>query len=930
MQRIYADHLVLSVKPFVKLCEKQLNNDKLTNPEMKKLHLLIFVFLLTLPATTGLSQACLLKSEITPSLDTDDSRFTVEATVMDNDSWCFVSWPEMYSPWEYAPDDGEADDFFIYTYAGSMNANKFTPYGYPVVITGGRIYVGDGNFPGPFLGTSFRVLIYDDDGNDGLPGTALDSVDITVNNYEWVAFEGFTVEISEGDFYLAMKQLAPAPNAAPVGVDMDNPTYFISYSKFGDNEWVQSPLQDFMIRAWVNGYSEPARSIDYFRIARFSGFDPDGSPLLGDTTVLDSTWESYYEDFAWEDLDPGYYAYGVKTHFTSGVWSDYDASNIVSHGLDFFPPSCFYQSEDGYYLIICPPLDTLGNVPDNLLGLNLYRDGDFVGYYSFLPDPDTLEIELDLLPGMYAYASNAVYDLTPYGYPGETSQSDFVTTECFIRYGFALDFLEQWNLGTFETNNWSVDAPNWQVNNTVGNPAPSAGFSWEPVQENYSMALVSYPFLADSMTEGQVFLDFDIRLDNVIATGNETLLAQVWNWEYRSWSTVKSYSNEAGGFGWISEHLDISEHAMDQVFRIRFVAEGENSLNVLGWYLDQIHVFRFCASPVSLEAYGGSGGIQLNWNGIDKNKWIHWDDGENSILGIGTGASAEFSVAARWETDQLDYFDGDTLTEVAFYPREEAATYRIRVWIGQGAANLIYDTEVIDPIIDQWNYISLIYPVIIDSDKELWVGYNIDTPVGYPAGVDAGPAIDGFGNMLEFGGWQTLLQMNPDLNYNWSIAAYLRHNMDGHQVKYAIHRSDDSGPYFLRDYSDENFYLDDSTCMLPPLYHEYKVTALHIFESDTCESDFSNEAYENCTGIIEKEENLLKIYPNPASDVLFIESSERMKSISIYNGRGEEGTRRQGDWERIEIPVKGMAPGIYLVRVETGGGVVSRKVVIGR
>ncbi|MCU0369799.1 MAG: T9SS type A sorting domain-containing protein [Bacteroidales bacterium] len=895
---------------------------------MKKLTCLFIAVFILFPALKGISQYRVQKIELPPR-GSDDSRFTVNATVMNDDSWCEVTWPAPYYPWELSYDDGEADDLFVYTFAGCMSANKFSPYFAPCIVTGGEIYVGDGSFPGPFLGTSFRVLVYDDDGLDGMPGTALDSTDVTVINYEWVEFEGLTAEINDGDFYLAMKQLAPAPDAAPVGVDTDNPTYFMSYSYMPDTGWVTSPLQDFMIRAWVSGYYEPGRDIDYFEVARFSGFDPDGSPLLGDTTVLETVYEPYYEDFSWESLLPGYYAYGVKTHFTSGVWSDYDASNVVSHGLDFYPPSCFYQSEDGEYLVVCPPLDTLGNVPENLLGLNLYRDGEFIAYYPFLPVPDTLGIELDLLPGMYAFAAHAVYDLTPFGYPGETSQSDIVTTGCFIRYGFALDFLESWYGGNLETNNWTVETPNWQVSGIEGNPAPSAEFSREPVQENYSIALESFPFLADSMTEGQIRLDFDIMLDDATGGGTEFLLVQVWNWENRYWSTVKTYVNETGRFDWMSEHLDITEHAMNQVFRVRFVAGGEDSQNLYGWYLDNIHVFRFCTSPVSLTAYGGFDGIRLDWNGIEKNKWIQWDDGENSMMGIGTGASAEFDVAARWETGQLTYFDGDTLTDVAFFPREEEAIYRIRVWIGPGAANLIYDWEVTDPVIAQWNYIPLVYPIIIDSEQELWVGYHVDTPVGYPAGVDDGPALDGYGNMINFGGWQTLLQQNPDLDYNWNVAAYLRHNMDGHQVKYVIYRSDDDGPYFLRDYSDENFYLDDSVCMFPPWYHGYKVTAIHIFENDTCESGFSNEASDVCGGINDKSEvTFVNIYPNPCYDLIKIESSEEIRLVSLYNSHGQMILRKDVDDEVTGIPVKDLQPGLYLVKVETKKQIISTKLLV--
>ncbi|NTV84651.1 MAG: hypothetical protein HGA23_10185, partial [Bacteroidales bacterium] len=469
------------------------------------------------------------KIELSPSRSIEDSRFTVLATVMDNDTWCRVEWLDPGSnPWEIAYDDGEADDFFIYQNPGSLNANKFIPTFHPFIVTGGKIYVGDGSFPGPFLGTSFRVLVFDDDGDNGFPGTALDSVDVTVNNYEWVEFEGMTVEITAGNFYLAMKQLAPSPNAAPVGVDTDNPTYFRSYSYFqGAPGWVLCPLQDLMIRALITGYNEPSRQIDSFEVSRFSGFEYNESPLTGDTNVLDTITLSEYDDYEWDALNEGLYAYGVRTHFTNGQWSDYDISNNVIHLYYLYPPSCFYQEND-LLLIACPPVDTNGNIPENVIGLNLYRDMDFIGYITFLPEPPPfpVEISIDMQPGIYIYALTAVYDLTSYGYPGETGESGFLSTEVVVSWGHSLPFLEQWNLGTFETNNWLPEAENWSINGNEGNPSPSAEFTWDPIQTDYSISLESFPLQADSLTEGSIYLDFDLKLDNYSATGTEQMLVQ--------------------------------------------------------------------------------------------------------------------------------------------------------------------------------------------------------------------------------------------------------------------------------------------------------------------------------------------------------------------------------------------------------------------
>ena len=906
---------------------------------MKKLYYLFFAFLLSLPVIPTFSQAYMRKSEISPSRNINDSRFAVEATVMDDDSWCRVTWPGSFSnPWEIAYDDGEADDYFIYTNAGSMNATKFILTGYPFIVTGGRIYVGDGYFPGPFLGTSFRVLVYDDDGEGGIPGTALDSTDVTVNNYEWVEFEGLTVTITEGSFYLAMKQTAPAPNAAPIGVDMDNPTYFRSYSYFsGSSGWVLSPLQDFMIRAWIYAYNEPSREIDSFEVTRFCCFEIDESPLEGSMEILDTITESEYNDYQWLYSSIGLHAYGIRTHFTGGEWSDYDVSNIVTHICYLPPPSCFYQADTNIFLLImCPPLDSTGNIPLNFLGYNLYRDMDFLEFIPYPPvppHPPIGYIDNGLQPGVYQYSLTAVYDLTPYGYPGETGESGGLTIECVIRYGHPLPFLETWALGNFDDNNWLGDGANWSINGQAGNPAPSAEFTWDPIQTDYSFSLESYPFQADSMTEGHIYLDFDLKLENFIATGTEQMLAQVWNWESQVWTTVSTYSNEYGSFSWTSEHLDITDQAMNQVFKVRFEARGEYSVNLLGWFVDNIHVYRTCNPPLNLGANYTINpyGISLNWDSPDEvpvDQWIHWDDGE--VSGNSIFAGYDWAVAARWTPDQLNDFEGASITQIAFVPGEGPATYNVRVWSGENAANLLIDQEVIDPVFGQWNYITLNTPLLIDITQELWVGYHIHNDTGFPAGCDDGPANDGYGNWLYWGSWLTLLDANPELDYNWSIAAFIQHDSTSSDpLQYAIYRSDDGNPYFFLDYSNQDYFFDESECDPLGVYHEYKISALYISGNDTCESGYSNEAGDVCEGINDdNQDSSINIYPNPANDLLKIESSEKIEMISIFNSFGELMLRQKVDEKQLEISVKLYPSGVYLVRIGTLSGTVGRKVII--
>ncbi|MCK9292453.1 MAG: choice-of-anchor J domain-containing protein, partial [Bacteroidales bacterium] len=147
--------------------------------------------------------------------------------------------------------------------------------------------------------------------------------------------------------------------------------------------------------------------------------------------------------------------------------------------------------------------------------------------------------------------------------------------------------------------------------------------------------------------------------------------------------------------------------------------------------------------------------------------------GNNSV---GTNSAADFDVAQRFSAAQLSQLGvaGGQLLKVKFVPHEPAATYTVKVWTGGSVSGSSYNpgtlavSQVVTGIeVDAWNTVTFDTPIDIPENGEIWFGYNNNTPGGYPAGVDAGPAVDGFGNLLNMGGWGTLVEAG--LNYNWCI-----------------------------------------------------------------------------------------------------------------------------------------------------------------
>jgi hypothetical protein len=180
--------------------------------------------------------------------------------------------------------------------------------------------------------------------------------------------------------------------------------------------------------------------------------------------------------------------------------------------------------------------------------------------------------------------------------------------------------------------------------------------------------------------------------------------------------------------------------------------------------------------PAAVQAEEAGNNVNITWMapGTAGGEWLHYDSGENDDS-IGTGAAADFDVAVRFPPSALTEYAGMSLHALNVWPAQ-AGTFTLKVWTGGTAAapaTLVLE-QPFTPVLDTYNTVVLDNPVMITGDEELWFGYNCNVTSGYPAGCDAGPATDGFGNMMYFQGeWTTLLALNPDLNYNWNIQGYV-------------------------------------------------------------------------------------------------------------------------------------------------------------
>ncbi len=641
-----------------------------------------------------------------------------------------------------------------------------------------------------------------------------------------------------------------------------------------------------------------------------------------------------------------------------------------------------------------PPVGQ-GGIPDGLVSFNIYRDS--INIANVLYEGQTANewvtyIDTAVPSNDYSYWVSAVYELDIFGYPGDYAESAWEgPDDISVVWGSIIPFGENWDNGTFTFNNWTLNenSDNWSISSIEGEPAPSAEFTWDPLLENdYSSTLTSYPIIVDYITEGDLFLTFDLKLINRNSTGNEHMLIEIF--DGTTWHLAADFSNSGSREGFTNHILNITPFTVGNAINIRFNATGQNSFDIISWFVDNISVYRECLPPEDLTGEGTFDPStqqlvhEICWDAqnipMPLYEWIHWDSGEN-YNGIGLTDGGTFSVASRWDESQLVEYEGSSITKVRVVPLEGFTKVELKIWTGENAGSLIYSEDVTSYCIqEEWNEFILDQPILIDIGKELWVGYTVTHTAGtFPAGADEGPANYGYGDMISTDGstWDPVSSFG--LNYNWNIQFFITEQPSGmilskiedevfnNQNKnlssgntrilpisvlnnnsryisgFNIYRMAENETEYQHYDIEEFVYGQTDYC-----YHDedvgfqmgyyYKVTANYVSETDVCESDPAM-AYEIPSDdfvyvypeSVEDNyiQNQITVFPNPAKDIITLKSLYPIKHICVINYFGQKVyTSKISNSSSIKLNISLYPQGVYLIQIETDMGITTKKVII--
>ena len=353
--------------------------------------------------------------------------------------------------------------------------------------------------------------------------------------------------------------------------------------------------------------------------------------------------------------------------------------------------------------------------------------------------------------------------------------------------------------------------------------------------------------------------------------------------------------------------------------------------------------------------------VELNWmSPTDFPNKLQWDSGNNAGS-FGIGSEIAIEVASRFETNDLNPFNGMMLHAISFYPNEENCDYTLKVWTGgqvtedtAHAGDLVIEQPVDNISVGEWNTINLQQPLQINSSRELWIGYEFDTQAGYPAGYDGSPGISWKGDLVKISNWSSLTETG-NYDCNWNLEGHLMadsgRSLSLRTVKrqkvenrvsdrelngYKIYRDDESIAEINN--SEQLSFIDQNP---PSGEHFYYVTAIYQYG----ESIPSNQVIVNVDNSAVEEENdnefttnFKNIYPNPfylssdkskgnsSSQIAFSLKNKTDVEVEVYNIKGQlvksilnkklDSGRYQLKWDGRNNQSKEVGNGIYFIRMQ--------------
>lgn len=364
--------------------------------------------------------------------------------------------------------------------------------------------------------------------------------------------------------------------------------------------------------------------------------------------------------------------------------------------------------------------------------------------------------------------------------------------------------------------------------------------------------------------------------------------------------------------------------------------------------------------PVNVEAaYTMQQEVAVTWEAPVYEQTIYWGESQAMYQVMLSGAKSYY-FGQQWSTDDIRSLHKKTVKAVKFIPIR-GNTYE--VYIAQGG-DRAYTQKITNPVYSNTNTVELTTPFVIDGMKDLIVAIYVSehSQTGkeneYPAVCDAGPAVQGKGNIYSYDAveWNVLYDgvVDPDgFNYNFFVSAVVSSEEGeipasnrmaqkgitrsgsekvGVRIRGVSFPSEPVTLYSLRpaafpdvtEYvvyrnstkiasapASSGRYVDDE----PYLASYYQVAAIYEGGYEGALSDSASiDPLSN--GLIE--EGSIMLYPAVFSDQIEIKGLYQVKHIDVYDSRGKLCLRVIKPDNILDT--RSLSPGVYFFHLSMEKG----------
>ena len=378
---------------------------------------------------------------------------------------------------------------------------------------------------------------------------------------------------------------------------------------------------------------------------------------------------------------------------------------------------------------------------------------------------------------------------------------------------------------------------------------------------------------------------------------------------------------------------------LGKAFKVRFRAHGDNSLDILHWYVDNIKVYAECIPATEPDYTQSQNHVMLTWTApvcsTEEAFITIWDDDtyENGY----SSASGERWFGNRFPMDPSaeGYI---TSFDVKFYQVGTDAPTEVSFEVFDENYTLLGNSDPFMQEDDVWQNISV--PNIPFTGTFLGMVHSNNTGVRplYQCADENGPnaALD-YGMRYDGSAWQTIGEYSgtPGVFLVRAHGVIIVPSTEGPDG-YNVFRTGATG---VPPYSKVNTDLVTNTSFTDviPLTdvgtYKYFVSSVYMNEVDNtvlCEpgSDTITVLFP-AVGLSEIGKGMISIYPNPATEVLNVKSDYTISAIEVMNFVGQSMYNSTAvESKTAKLDVAAFPPGVYFVKVTTSEGARTIKITV--